>query len=133
VTQVPAALPTKLTQALAGNRDGLPVKVCAQDETRLGWPPLRRRRMSACGVQPVATVSPPLDHFDRCGAVDPTPGDRCFLDLPLLKRAMLQRWLEDLAQTCATSFTLLVLDHGACQTAKILRWPSHVATVPCPP
>ena len=40
--QFPAALPAKLTQQLAGNRDGLPVKVFAQDETRLGLQPILR-------------------------------------------------------------------------------------------
>src|SRR4029450_4955651 len=72
VTQLPAVLSTKLPQALAGNRDGLPVKVFAQDETRLGLQPILRRRMTACGVQPVATVCPRVDNFSLFGAVEPT-------------------------------------------------------------
>ena len=133
MTQFPATLPTKLTQHLAGHRDGLPVKVFAQDETRRGLQPIVRRRITACGVQPVATVWPRFDNFYLFGAVEPTTGDSFFLELPLLHSAMFQRWLDDLAQTFAASFTILVLDNGAFQTAKALRWPPNVATVPFPP
>jgi hypothetical protein len=132
VTQFPAALPIKLTQQLAGNCAGLPVKVLAQDETRLGLQPLLRRRITACGVQPVAPVSPRFDNFYLFGAVEPTTGDSFFLELPLLNSAMFQLWLDDFAQTFAASFNILVLDNGAFHTAKTLRWPSNVAAVPFP-
>jgi hypothetical protein len=133
VTQFPAVLSTKLTQLLAGNGDGLPVNVFAQDATCLGWQPILRRRIPACGVQPGATVSPQFDNFSRFGAVEPATGDSFFLDLPCLNSAMLQRWLEHFAPTFAPSCNLLVLDKGAFQTAKILRWPPNVAAVPFPP
>jgi hypothetical protein len=132
VTQFPAALPTKLTQQLAGNGAGLPVKVFAQDETRLGLQPILRRRITACGVQPVATVSPRFDNFYLFGAVEPTTGDSFFLELPLLNSAMFPLWLDDFARTFAASFNMLVLDNGAFQTAKTLRWPSNVVAVPFP-
>lgn len=133
MTQLPAVWSTKLTQLLAGHRDGLPVKVFAPDATRLGLQPILRRRSTACGVQPVATVSPQFDNFDLFGAVEPATGDRFFLALPFLHSAMFQLWLAHFAQTLATSFNMLVLDHGAFHTAKILRWPPHVAAVPFPP
>jgi hypothetical protein len=126
-------LPTRLAQALAGQRAGHPVKVCAQDETRLGLQPIIRRRMTAWGVQPVATVWPRCDNFSRFGAVEPTTGDSFFLELPLLNSAMVQLWLDAFAQTFVTSFNILVLDNGAFHTAKTLRWPPNVTTVPLPP
>ena len=133
MTQFPATLPTKLTAQLAGNRDGLPVKVFAQDETRLGLQPILRRRITACGVQPGATVWQRFDNFYLFGAVEPTTGDSFFLELPLLNSAMFQLWLDNFAQTFAASFNILVLDNGAFHTAKTLRWPPNVATVPFPP
>jgi hypothetical protein len=126
-------LPAKLTEQLAGNRAGLPAKVCAQDETRLGLQPVLRRRITARGVQPVATVWPRFDNFYLFGAVEPTTGDSFFLELPLLNSRMFQLWLDDLAQTFAASFNILVLDNGAFHTAKALRWPPNVAAVPLPP
>lgn len=133
MTQFPAALPTKLTQQLAGNREDLPVKIFAQDETRLGLQPIIRRRVTAYGVQPVATVWQRFDNFYLFGAVEPTTGDGFFLELPLLNSAMFQLWLDDFAQTFAASFNILVLDNGAFHTAKALQWPPNVATVPFPP
>jgi DDE superfamily endonuclease len=133
MTQFPAALPTRLTQQLAGNREDLPVKVFAQDETRLGLQPIIRRRITAYGVQPVAPVWQRFDNFYLFGAVEPTTGDGFFLELPLLNSAMFQLWLDDFAQTFAASFNILVLDNGAFHTAKALRWPPNVATVPFPP
>jgi putative transposase len=46
---------------------------------------------------------------------------------------MFQRWLDDFAQTLATSCNMLVLDNGAFHTAKGLRWPANVAAGPLPP
>jgi transposase len=97
--------PTKRTQQLAGNRDRLPVKVFAQDETRLGLQPILRRRITACGVRPVATVWPRFDNFYLFGAVEPTTGDSFFLELPLLNSAMFQLWLDDFAQTLPRHLT----------------------------
>jgi hypothetical protein len=126
-------VPTKLAQQLAGNRDRLPVKVFAQDETRLGLQPLIRRRITACGGQPVVTVWQRFDNVSLFGAVEPMTGDSFFLELPLLNSTMFQLWLDAFAQTFAASFNILVLDHGAFHTAKGLRWPATVAAVPLPP
>jgi hypothetical protein len=133
MTPFPAALPTQLTQQLAGNRAGLPVNVFAQDETRLGLQPIIRRRITADGVQPVATVWQRFDNVYLFGAVEPTTGDGFVLELPLLNSAMFPLWLDDFAQTFAASFNSLGLDKGAVHTAKALRWPPNVATVPFPP
>ena len=129
----PTALPTKLAEQLAGTRAGQPVKIFAQDETRLGLLPILRRRITACGIQPVATVAQRFDNFYLFGAVEPTTGDSFFLELPCLNSAMFQLWLDDFADAFPASFNILVLDNGAFHTAKTLRWPSNVAAVPFPP
>src|SRR4029450_3035219 len=90
--EFPTAVPTKLAQQLAGNRDRLPVKVFAQDETRLGLQPLIRRRITACGGQPVVTVWQRFDNVSLFGAVEPMTGDSFFLELPLLNSTMFQLW-----------------------------------------
>jgi DDE superfamily endonuclease len=133
VKEFPTALPTKLMQQLASNLPGCPVKVFAQDETRLGLLSILRRRITACGIQPVATVSQRFENFYLFGAVEPTTGDSFFLELPFLNSAMFQLWVDNFSHTFATSFNLLVLDNGAFHTAKTLRWPPNVAAVPLPP
>jgi putative transposase len=107
--------------------------VFAQDESRVGLFPILRRRLTAGGVQPIATVSHPFDSFSLCGAVEPTTGDSFFLELPALNSTTFQLWLDHFAQAFPQAFNILVLDNGAFHTAKVLRGPSNVAAVFLPP
>src|SRR5215831_8142332 len=82
---------------LADHGSVRPLKVFAQDETRLGLLPVVRRRVTACGVQPVATVTYQFDNFYLYGAVEPTTGASFFLALPSLNSRAFQRWLDGFA------------------------------------
>jgi len=133
VTQFQNTFPTLLTQQGKEHASGGPIKVFAQDETRLGLLPVVRRRMTACGVQPVATVTHQCDNFYLYGAVAPTSGASFFLELPYLNSRAFQVWLDGFAATFPESLNLLVLDNGAGHKAKALRWPSNVVAVFLPP
>jgi transposase len=133
VTQFQIALPTLLTQQFTDRSAVGPVKVFAQDETRLGLLPVVRRRITARGVQPVATVLHQFDNFYLYGAVEPTTGASFFLELPYLNSRAFQRWLEGFAAAFPESLNVLVLDNGAGHKAKAVRWPSHVVPVFLPP
>jgi hypothetical protein len=133
VTPLHTALPTILTEPLADHRDVGPVKVFAQDDTRLGLLPVVRRRITACGVQPVASVTYQVDNVSLYGAVEPTTGASFFLALPYLNRRAFQWWLDGCAAAFPASLNLLVLDHGAGHKAKAVRWPSNVVPVFLPP
>jgi transposase len=133
VTQFQTALPTLLTQQLEDRSSVGMVKVFAQDETRLGLLPVVRRRITARGVQPVATVTYQFDNFYLYGAVEPTTGASFFLELPYLNSRAFQRWLDDFAATFPDSLNMLVLDNGAGHKAKAIRWPANVVPVFLPP
>jgi transposase len=133
VTQFQIALPTLLTQQFTDRSAVGPVKVFAQDETRLGLLPVVRRRITARGVQPVATVLHQFDNFYLYGAVEPTTGASFFLELPYLNSRAFQRWLEGFAAAFPESLNVLVLDNGAGHKAKAVRWPSNVVPVFLPP
>jgi transposase len=133
VTQFQTALPTLLTQQFAERSAVGPVKVFAHDETRLGLLPVVRRRITACGVQPVATVTYQFDNFYLYGAVEPTTGASFFLELPYLNSRAFQRWLDGFAVAFPESLNILVLDNGAGHKAKAVRWPSNVVPVFLPP
>jgi hypothetical protein len=109
------------------------VKVFAQDESRVGLLPIIRRRIPACGVQPIATGRHTFAYFYLYGAVEPTTGDSFFLELPWLNTALFQLWVDHFAQAFPQSFNLLVLDNGAFHTTKAVRWPANVAPVFLPP
>ena len=133
MTQFQTALPTLLTQQLESRSSVGPIKVFAQDETRLGLLPVVRRRITACGVHPVATVTHQFDNCYVYGAIEPTTGASFFLALPYLNSHAFQRWLDDCATTFPESLNLLVLDKGAGHKAKAVRWPSHVLPIFLPP
>ena len=126
-------MPTLLTQQLADCPSTSPIKVFAQDETRLGLLPVVRRRITACGVQPVATVTYQFDNFYLYGAVEPTTGAHFFLELPYLNSRAFQLWLDGFAAAFPQSLNLLVLDNGAGHKAKAVRWPANVVPVFLPP
>jgi hypothetical protein len=54
-----------------------PVRVFSQDDSRLGWLTVRRRRLTADGVQPVGAVHQVFAGFSGDGAGAPTTGARC--------------------------------------------------------
>jgi hypothetical protein len=58
-----------------------PIRVFSQDESRLGLLSIRRRRLTARGVQPVGRVQNVFQWFYVYGAVEPRTGDRFFLEL----------------------------------------------------
>jgi transposase len=111
----------------------MPVKVFAQDESRLGLLPIMRRRITACGVQPIATVTHTFQSFYLYGAVEPTTGEGFFLELPTLNSELFQLWLDYFAAAFPQTYNILVLDNGAFHKAKALRWPPNVAPVFLPP
>jgi hypothetical protein len=51
-----------------------PVRVFSQDESRFGLLTVRRRRLTARGVQPVGRVQHVFEWFYVYGAVEPTTG-----------------------------------------------------------
>jgi transposase len=129
MTQFQTALPALLLRQHTDHAAGGPVKVFAQDETRLGLLPVVRRRITACGVQPIATVLHTFANFYLCGAVEPTTGASFFLELPHLNSRTFQVWLDGFAAAFPDSFNILVLDNGAFHKAKALRWPANVVPV----
>lgn len=133
MTQFQTTLPTVLAAQCAAHAPGTTLKVFAQDETRLGLLPVVRRRITACGVQPVATVLHRFDNFYLYGAVEPTTGAHFFLELPYLNSRAFQVWLNGFAAAFPASLNVLVLDNGAGHKAKAVHWPANVVPVFLPP
>jgi hypothetical protein len=59
-----------------------PLRVFSQDESRFGLVTVRRRRLTAQGVQPSGPVPHVFAWFSVYGAVEPITGDRFFLERP---------------------------------------------------
>jgi hypothetical protein len=133
VRQFHTELPIRLTAQCKARTPDEPIKVFAQDASRVGLLPILRHRITAGGVQPIATVAQTFDSFYLYGAVEPTTGESCFLELPFLTASAFQLWVDPFAEAFPQSFSRVVLDNSACHTAKAVRWPSNVAPVFLPP
>jgi DDE superfamily endonuclease len=109
------------------------VRVFSQDESRCGLLTVRRRRLTARGIQPVGA----LQHlFEWCyvyGAVAPATGEHFFLELPSRNADMCQIFVEAFAQAFPDSLNLLLLDNSGAHTASRIRWPDNVRAVWLPP
>jgi transposase len=110
-----------------------PVRVCSQDESRLGLLTVRRRRLTARGVQPIGAIQHTFEWFYVYGAVAPATGERFFLELPSLNVDMFQLFVDAFAQAFPDSLNLLRLDNSGAHTAQRLRWPDNVRAVWLPP
>jgi transposase len=110
-----------------------PVRVFSQDETRVGWLTGRRRRLTACGVQPVGSVQHVFEWFSVDGAVAPTSGERCFLEVPSLNAQTFHLFVDAFAAAFPDSLNILRLDNSGAHTAQPIRWPEHVRCVWLPP
>jgi transposase len=109
------------------------VRVFSQDESRCGLRTVRRRRLTARGVQPVGTVQQVFEWFYVYGAVAPTTGERFFLELPYLNAEGFQLFLDAFAQAFADSLNILLLDNSGAHTAQRLMIPANVRLVFLPP
>jgi transposase len=109
------------------------VRVFSQDESRLGLLTVRRRRLTACGVQPVGSVQHIFEWCYVYGAVAPTTGECFFLELPYLNAETFQLFIDAFAQAFPDSLNILLLDNSGAHTARYLIWPENVRCVWVPP
>jgi transposase len=120
-------------RAVIPSHDPRPIKVFSQDESRFGLLTVRRRRLTARGVQPIGTIQHVFDWFYVYGAIAPMTGENFFLELPYLNSSMFQVFLDQFARTFHESLNILVLDKSGGHTAKRLVIPDNVRLLWLPP
>ena len=109
------------------------MRVFSHDESRFGLLPVRRRRLTAQGVQPSGAVQHVCEGFSVYGAVAPTTGERFFRELPSLNAARFQRFIAAFAEAFSDRFHIPLLDNSGAQTAQRLTSPANVRVVFLPP
>jgi hypothetical protein len=88
-----------------------PIRVFSQDESRFDLLTIRRRRLTARGVQPVGRVQHVFEWFYVYGAVEPISRERFFLELPYLNAESFQIFIGAFAVAFPDSLNLLLLDN----------------------
>ena len=84
-------------------------------------------------MQPVGSVQHGFEWLYIYGAVEPTTGDRFFLELPYLNTEGFQLFLNTFAEVFPDSLNLLLLDNSGAHTAQRLTLPANVRLVCLPP
>jgi transposase len=84
-------------------------------------------------VQPVGSVQHVFESLYVYGAVEPTTGERFFLELPYLNAEGFQIFLSTFATAFPDSLNLLLLDNSGAHTAQRLTFPANVRLVFLPP
>lgn len=74
-----------------------------------------------------------FEWFYVYGAVEPTTGERFFLELPYLNADMFQLFIDAFAQAFADSLNILLVDNSGAHTAQRLTLPDNVHLVFLPP
>jgi len=104
-----------------------PVRVFSQDERHFGLLTLRRRRLTARGVQPVGPIQHVFQWFSVYSAVAPTTGEHFFLELPYLNADNFQIFVDGFAQAYPDSLNILLLDKSGGHTGQRLTLPDKEA------
>ena len=84
-------------------------------------------------MPPVGSVQHGFEWLYIYGAVEPTTGDRFFLELPYLNTEGFQLFLNTFAEVFPDSLNLLLLDNSGAHTAQRLTLPANVRLVCLPP
>jgi hypothetical protein len=75
----------------------------------------------------------PFEHFSGYGMVEPTPGERLFLEVPSRNTANFQIFLKECAEHDQETLPMVVMDHGSGHTATSRLLPSHGVGLCLPP
>ena len=120
--------------AIAEKRSDLQsVRVFSQDETRYGLLPVTSRRITQCGIKPVAKIDYRYESVYLYGAVEPLTGEGFFLEFSHLTGGCFQYFIEKFSEAFPESLNLLVLDNGRFHHAKSLEVPENVVLLFLPP
>ena len=74
------------------------MRLFCQDECRIGLMPIKRRRITLPGVNPIQTAKPGYEYFYLYGAVEPETGQRFFTERERLNSDCFQVFLDRFAE-----------------------------------
>jgi hypothetical protein len=127
-----ATCPERLERVMPPD-NARPVRVCSQDESRFGLLTVRRRRLTASGVQPVGAIHHVCDGFYVYGAVEPTTGAPFFRERPYLHADTFHIFIDAFAHAFPDRRNSLLLDKSGAHPAQRLRWPEPLRPLWLPP
>lgn len=108
-------------------------RIFFEDETRIGLMVILRRVLTLMGVKPVSKFQHRFENFYVYGAVEPSTGERFFLELPYLSSEMFQIFIDEFSKKYGDTINIMVVDNGRYHIARALEIPSNIKLVFLPP
>jgi hypothetical protein len=115
-----------LNEARQANTQQLPVKVFAQDESRFGLMTIMRRIITGKGVKPIAPFQHTYKTLYLYGVVEPLSGDQFFFTFSHLDSVCFQAFIDQVSETFADTFNIMLLDRGTFHRAQDLEIPQNL-------
>ncbi|HEU5377972.1 MAG TPA: transposase [Ktedonobacteraceae bacterium] len=104
----------------------------AQDEGCFSRISRAKRCWAPAGLRPHAPAQVVREYMYAYAAVAPTQGQMISLVLLEASTAMMNLFLEQVGQTCSTSFIIMQVDQAGWHSAKELVVPENIRLIPHP-
>ena len=105
------------------------MRVCCQNESRLGLHLPIPRRLTGYGMKPVQVVEPLYEYYWLYAAVEPATGEACWWELPRLDADCFTIFLRQFGQYYAESLNIVLLDQAPAHVAQRVPMPENVVLV----
>jgi len=102
------------------------VRYWCEDGTRLGWPTVRRRKLTARGVKPIGNLQFRREKYYIYGVVEPESGESFFRELSHLDTECFQEFLNDFSETYPQELHIIQLDNGSFHPTPKLKVPENI-------
>lgn len=81
------------------------------------------------GIKPVSPFQHRFENFYVYGAVEPSTGERFFLELPYLNSEMFQVFIDEFSKRYGDTINIMVVDNGRYHIARALEIPGNIKFV----
>jgi hypothetical protein len=109
------------------------VKYWCQDETRIGFKTIERKRITALGVKPKGKLTWNFKAFYLYGAVAPKTGETFWLEFSHLDGLCFQIFLDGLVEQNPDHLNIIQLDNGRFHHTSNLKIPDNFILIFQPP
>ena len=96
----------------------------SQDESRMGWHTIQRRRLTGHGVKPQVQVQWDFTYLWLYGAVEPLTGSSFFYEFTHLDTVCFEKFLELFASKYPRDLHIIQVDNGGFHSSLNLSIPS---------
>ena len=100
-----------------------------QDETRIGWMPIQRRRITAKGLRPLISAEIKREYEYLFGMIEPLTGKSFRLELPGLETETMQIFMDEFIKTDPESLHLILLDNASSHTTEKLKVAENIVFI----